>query len=104
MKNHYKIHQEHYDDFDQDGEDQPSTSTKLSLKNTTADESMTTNNVKPAPALKTEMLDWLRSDFDQVDLGASSTQSNSDRMTRSMKKLNVQQPSPEEDPDWVHLE
>ena len=101
MKNHYRIHQEHYEDFDHDDDDQPSTSTKLPLKATTADGSKM-NTEKATPVFKTEMLDWLRSDFEQVDLEASA----SDRVTRSMKKLNVEEKSLEEDQDqdWVHLE
>jgi hypothetical protein len=101
MKNHYKIHQEHYEDFDHDDDDQP-TPTKLSSKLTTADGCTKMNTEKATPVLKTEMLDWLRSDFDQVDSEASA----SDRVTRSMQKLNVAEKSLEEDQDqdWVHLE
>ena len=107
MKNHYKIHQEHCEDFDdEEGEEQPST--KLALKATTADGSMMMSTEKPTPVLKTEMLDWLRSDFDQVDLGASSSSTKlaSERVTQSMSNLNVQEKSLKEDQDedWVHLD
>jgi hypothetical protein len=103
MKNHYKIHAQHYDDFDHDQDDTlppPSTTdTKTSGENqpTTA-----------PPVFKTEMLDWLRSDFDDFDLGPAPTQLSSDRVTRSMKKLRVEEKKGDEEDeknkDWVHVE
>ena len=79
VKNHYKIHAQHYEDFDHDQDDtlpQPSSSTTNSNENQA--------KIAP-PVVKTEMLDWLRSDFDEFDLGTSPTQLASDRVTRSMK-------------------
>jgi len=51
------------------------------------------------------MLDWLRSDFDDFDLGPAPTQLASDRVTRSMKKLRVEEKEEDENnQDWVHVE
>lgn len=96
MKNHYKIHAQHYDDFDHDQEDRlPSQSdTKDSKKN--INDNKTITGASP-PVFKTEMLDWLRSDFDNVDLGSSASQLASDRVTRSMKKLRVEERQDEAD-------
>lgn len=96
MKNHYKIHAQHYDDFDHDQEDRlPSQSdTKDSKKNINDNKTITG---APPPVFKTEMLDWLRSDFDNVDLGSSASQLASDRVTRSMKKLRVEERQDEAD-------
>jgi len=59
----------------------------------------------PPPVFKSEMLDWLRSDFDEFDLGPAPTQLASDRVTRSLKKLRVQEKEEEENnQDWVHVE
>jgi hypothetical protein len=108
MKNHYKIHVQDYDDLDHDQDDtlsQPSSSTN--------DKTITNSNENQAtiapPVVKTEMLDWLRSDFDEFDLGPPPTQLASDRVTRSMKKLRVQQKkevddNEEKNKDWVHIE
>src|SRR5690242_11517035 len=67
MKNHYKIHAQHYEDFDHNQDDtlpQPSSSTNSNENQTIIARSV----------VKTEMLDWLRSDFDEFDLGPSPTQ------------------------------
>jgi hypothetical protein len=105
IKNHYKIHAEHYEDFDHDQDDMlpppppPSDDTVDSNEN----QSITTQ-----PVVKTEMLDWLRSDFDDFDLGSASSQLASDRVTRSMKKLGVEEKKDQDDEDknkdWVHVE
>jgi hypothetical protein len=102
MKNHYKIHAEHYEDFDHDQDDTlppPPPST-----NETQDTQPATT--APPPVFKTEMLDWLRSDFDDFDLGPAPSQLTSDRVTRSMKRLRVEEKKDNEDDqkDWVHVE
>ena len=100
MKNHYKIHAQQYEDFDHDQDDgaTPAISNEPTTDNPTS--------TVPPPALKTEMLDWLRSDFDDFDLGPDPSQLTSDRVTRSMKKLTVKEKKKEEeiDRDWVHVE
>ncbi|CAF5040869.1 unnamed protein product, partial [Rotaria sp. Silwood1] len=109
MKNHYKIHAQHYDDFDHDQEDRlpaPPETTDIAT-NSIESQQITTAPSQPPPQLvfKTEMLDWFRSDFDNFDLGPAPTQLASDRVTRSMKKLRVQEN--EEEPDnkeWVHVD
>jgi hypothetical protein len=101
MKNHYKIHAEHYEDFDYEQDDILSNTT-----NTNENQPMmTTTTTTAPPVFKTEMLDWLRSDFDEFDLGPTPTQLANDRVTRSMKKLRVEEKDPEEEnQDWVHVE
>ena len=96
MKNHYKIHAQHYEDYDHEHEDTLPSSAMI-----TTDDKKTI-----APLFKTEMLDWLRSDFDQFDLGTSTNQTSSERVTRSMKKLRVEEKKEEDDEhqDWVHVE
>ncbi|CAF1416944.1 unnamed protein product, partial [Rotaria sordida] len=86
MKNHYKIHAQNYEHFDHDQEDRlPS----LIINDITID----SNEKQPltpaalAPVVKIEMLDWLRSDFDDIDLNSKISQLASDRVTRSMIKL-----------------
>ncbi|UJR34218.1 hypothetical protein I4U23_021624 [Adineta vaga] len=100
MKNHYKIHAEHYEDFDHDQDD--------TLVNDIGIESLNENQpitTAPPPQFKTEMLDWLRSDFDEFDLGPAPTQLASDRVTRSLKKLRVEEKKEDDDnQDWVHVE
>lgn len=98
MKNHYRIHAEHYENFDHDF-DEPSLNTSTSNENpvTTAE----------PPAFKKEMLDWLQADFDQFDLNPQPNELTSDRVTRSMKKLRVAENKEEEQEDnhdWVHVE
>ncbi|CAF4945677.1 unnamed protein product [Rotaria sp. Silwood1] len=109
MKNHYKIHAQHYDDFDHDQEDRlpPSVETTDTATNSTESQPITTASSEPPPppVFKTEMLDWLRSDFDDFDLGPAPTKLASDRVTRSMKKLRVQENEEEPDnKDWVHVD
>jgi hypothetical protein len=109
MKNHYKIHAQHYDDFDHDQDDtlpQPSSSTNGKTTKTNLNENQAT--IAP-PVVKTEMLDWLKSDFDEFNLGTPPTQLVSDRVTRSMKKLHVQEKKEvdddeEKNKDWVYVE
>jgi hypothetical protein len=109
MKNHYKIHAQHYGDLDHDQDD-----TLTQLLSSTNDATTTNSNENQAsiapPVVKTEMLDWLRSDFDEFDLGPQATQLASDRVTRSMKKLRVQEKKEvddddeEKNKDWLHIE
>ncbi|CAF0726611.1 unnamed protein product [Adineta steineri] len=100
MKNHYKIHAEHYDDFDHEQDD----TLPLTNMNDSNENQQPTTTAAP-PVFKTEMLDWLRSDFDEFDLGPAPTQLASDRVTRSLKKLRVQEKQNEDNnEDWVHVE
>ncbi|CAF1557654.1 unnamed protein product, partial [Rotaria sp. Silwood1] len=109
MKNHYKIHAQRYDDFDHDQEDRlpaPPETTDIAT-NSIESQQITTAPSQPSPQLvfKTEMLDWFRSDFDNFDLGPAPTQLASDRVTRSMKKLRVQENEEEpDDKEWVHVD
>ncbi|CAF3698963.1 unnamed protein product [Rotaria sordida] len=104
MKNHYKIHAQHYDDFDHDEEDRLPPTTEITT-NSIESQSTTIAPPPPPPVFKTEMLDWLQSDFDEFDLGPTPTKLASDRVTRSMKKLRVQENQDEPDnKDWVHVE
>jgi hypothetical protein len=97
MKNHYKIHAQHYEDFKHDQDDKTTTKSNE-------------NQATLAPSVvKTEMLDWLKSDFDEFNLGTPPTQLVSDRVTRSMKKLHVQEKKEvdddeEKNKDWVYVE
>jgi len=101
MKNHYKIHAQHYEDFDHEQDDTLPTGTGNDTMNTNENQPITT----APPVFKTEMLDWLRSDFDEFDLGPAPTQLSSDRVTRSLKKLRVQEKEEEDNnQDWVHVE
>lgn len=99
MKNHYRIHAEHYENFDHDFDE--------TTCNNTSDQNDNPVTTAELPVFKSEMLDWLQSDFDQFELNPKSTQVTSDRMTRSMKKLCVDEGKEEEDQDnqdWVHVE
>ena len=100
MKNHYQIHAQHYEDFDHDQDDTlPLTSNDT--MNSNENQQITT----APPVFKSEMLDWLRSDFDEFDLGPTPTQLANDRVTRSMKKLRVEEKKEEdEQKDWVHVD
>jgi hypothetical protein len=102
MKNHYKIHAQHYEDFDHDQDD----TLPPPPPNDTVDSNETQQaTTAPPPVFKTEMLDWLRSDFDEFDLGPPPNQLASDRVTRSMKKLRVEEKKDEDEhKDWVHVE
>jgi hypothetical protein len=104
MKNHYKIHAQNYDDFDHDQEDRlppPTSDTNDANENQTA-----TTTTKPV--IKTEILDWLRSDFDGFDVDTPPKQLESDRVTRSKKKLPVEEETSEaegdKNKDWLHVE
>jgi hypothetical protein len=102
MKNHYKIHAQHYEDFDHDQDDILAPTTPADTTNSNETQQATT---APPPVFKTEMLDWLRSDFDDFDLGPAPSQLASDRVTRSMKKLRMGEKKDEdESKDWVHVE
>ncbi|CAF3380058.1 unnamed protein product [Rotaria socialis] len=82
MKNHYKIHAQHLEDFDHDDEDTlPAPTTNLNADQSTAE----------ASKLKTEILEWLQPDIDNIDIGTVSNELKSERITRSMKKLCVQE-------------
>lgn len=103
MKNHYRIHAQHYEDFDHDQDDQ----LPLSKVNDTNNSNIPNDNqpTTAPPVFKAEMLDWLRSDFDDFDLGPAPTKLASDRVTRSMKKLRVEEKEDEDNnQDWVHVE
>ncbi|CAF4807130.1 unnamed protein product [Rotaria sp. Silwood1] len=101
MKNHYRIHAQHYEDFDHEQDDTlPQSSTTNDINNSNDNQPTTA-----PPVFKAEMLDWLRSDFDDFDLGPAPTQLASDRVTRSMKKLRVEEKHEDENnQDWVHVE
>jgi hypothetical protein len=102
MKNHYKIHAQHNPDVDHDEDDTlPPEINDIS--------NLDQNQITTAsPVVKIEMLDWLRSDLDDFDLDQASSQPASDPVTRSMKKLRVQENQNEDDEhqnkDWVHVE
>ena len=116
MKNHYKIHAQHYDDFDHDQDEAMSPGASVPLTSTDRTQStesgapISSASTAPPPVFKTEMLDWLRSDFDDFDLGPTGNQLSSDRVTRSMKKLHVEEEKDanddetEKNTDWVHVE
>jgi hypothetical protein len=101
MKNHYKIHAENYEDIDFEQDDTSPNTNQNQPATTTTTTAATTAG---PPVFKTEMLDWLRSDFDEFDLGPTPTQLTSDRITRSMKKLSVGQNKEDDNQDWVHVE
>lgn len=90
MKNHYKIHVQHFDDFDQEKDE---SAVKCSGKEGAKKihQSMMNPMTIVGGACKIEMLDWLRTDFDRVDIATSS-------MTNDGK------PSVQQDDDWVHLD
>jgi len=75
MKNHYKIHAEHFDDFDHDQDD------------TLPPPSQHTNQT--SNGFKTEILDWLRPDLDNSQLDTLTIQS--DNVTNNMNKLNFKE-------------
>ncbi|CAF0966810.1 unnamed protein product [Rotaria sp. Silwood1] len=108
MKNHYKIHAQHQEDFDHNEDDTlppppPPAETTDIITDSNENQSITTGGV--ASALKTEMLDWLQSDFDDGNLDPAADQLASDRVTRSMKKLRVEENKDEHDnKDFVHVE
>ena len=104
MKNHYKIHAQHYDDFDHDEEDRlpPTTTTEIT---TNSIESQSTTITPPPPVIKTEMLDWLRSDFDDINSSTTAIQLANDRFTHSMKKLRVEESDNESKSKYlIHVE
>ena len=99
MKSHYKIHAEHYEDFDHEQDE--TMPTVKGVESAGEQQPVTT----APPAFKTEMLDWLRSDFDEFDLGPAPTHLASERVTRSLTKLRVEEKNDDDnDQDWVHVE
>ncbi|CAF4098835.1 unnamed protein product [Rotaria sp. Silwood2] len=104
MKNHYKIHAQNQEDFDHDQDDTlppPATTTDI-IADSNESQSTTTTATS---ALKTEMLDWLRSDFNDCDVDPAPMQTASDRVTRSMNKLHVEENNHQHDnKDFVNLE
>ncbi|CAF1081493.1 unnamed protein product [Rotaria sordida] len=65
MKNHYKIHAQHYEDFDHDQDDiLPPLAIADKQRNLNENQSTTTTATS---TLKTDILDWLQSDFDKYD-------------------------------------
>ncbi|CAF4041385.1 unnamed protein product [Rotaria sp. Silwood2] len=91
MKNHYKIHAQHHENLDHNQDDTLSLPAPLTDIKTNSKESQATATTAAPPVLKTEMLDWLRSDFDDCDLSPAPVRLASDRVTRSMKKLHIQE-------------
>ncbi|CAF2837468.1 unnamed protein product [Rotaria sp. Silwood2] len=87
-KNYYKIHAQHHETLDHNQDDILSLPAPLTDIKTSSKESQAT---AAPPVLKTEMLDWLRSDFDDCDLSPAPARLASDRVTRSMKKLHIQE-------------
>ena len=60
MKNHYKIHAQHYEDFDHDQDEMlPPPPT-------------TTDSTTKSPVVKSEILDWLRPDLEELHLDETS--------------------------------
>jgi hypothetical protein len=83
MKNHYRIHALNYDKFDHDPNN------TFPLPN---NDIANYNESQPTLAraiMKTELLEWLRSGFDNCNLSSTSSQQASDRITRSMKDSSV---------------
>ncbi|CAF1397105.1 unnamed protein product [Rotaria sp. Silwood1] len=102
MKNHYKIYAQHHEDLDHNQDDTLTLPAAITDITTNSNE---TQSTATAPVLKTDMLDWLRSNFHGCDLGPTSTQLANDRVTRSMKKLYVQENEDEHDnKDCVYVE
>lgn len=103
MKNHYKIHAQHNQPIDHDKEEGSTTTNhkdELNAMKNSLTESSTTSR---AAALKTEMLDWLRSDFDRVEISTTTTknQTTSETVIQSMENLHVREQTTEE---FVHLD
>ncbi|CAF4412548.1 unnamed protein product [Rotaria sp. Silwood2] len=103
MKNHYKIHAQNYEHFDHDQDDRLP---QLSITDVTTNSNESKSETTTAPpVLKAEILDWLRSDFDNIDMSPTTTTPASDRVTRSMKKLCVEENKDElESKDLIHVE
>ncbi|CAF4259946.1 unnamed protein product, partial [Rotaria sordida] len=64
MKNHYKIHAQHYEDFDHDQDD---TLPPLAIADKTRNLNENQSTATATSTLKTDILDWLQSDFDKYD-------------------------------------
>ncbi|CAF1106039.1 unnamed protein product [Rotaria sordida] len=106
MKNHYKIHAQNYENFDHDQEDRlpPSIAINAIIIESNEIRSLTPASAL-APVVKFEMLDWLRSDFNDFDLNQLATPLASDCVTRSMKRLCVEESNDEvNSKDFVHLD
>ncbi|CAF1467756.1 unnamed protein product [Rotaria sordida] len=103
MKNHYKIHPQHHEDLDHNQDDTLTLPTAITDITTNSNENQSTTVT--ALVFKTEILDWLRSNFDDCNLSPTSTQIVSDHVTRSMKKLYVQENKDEHGcKGYVHVE
>lgn len=102
MKNHYKIHAQHNQPPDQDKDENAATSNHkdelTAMKNSLSSPTTTTAGA----AFKSEMLDWLRSDFDRVEISATTNQSANETVIQSMENLHVQEQTNDE--DWVELD
>ncbi|CAF4032014.1 unnamed protein product [Rotaria sordida] len=103
MKNHYKIHAQHQEDFDHN-EDDTLPATTDTLIDSNESQSTTTTTTTTAPTLKTEMLDWLRSDFDDCNLGSAAIQLASFRVTCSLERLRMEENNEYDNKICVHVE
>ncbi|CAF4366701.1 unnamed protein product [Rotaria sordida] len=99
MKNHYKIHAQHQEDLDHNEDD-----TLPATTDTIIDSNESQSTTTTAPALKTEMLDWLRSDFDDCNLGSAAIQLASFRVTCSLERLRMEEYNEYDNKINVHVE
>lgn len=93
MKNHYKIHAEHYEDFDHDQDD---------ISRMVTDDTENKNEYQSSTAAsgtKTEILDWLQSDFEDINLGSTSSQLKNDRVQETNDRDDE-----DKNTDWIHVE
>lgn len=89
MKNHYKIHAQNFDELNQDKEEDETISSGKECAKKIHDSFLNpTSSVNSA--CKTEMLDWLRGDFDQVNINSASKSST--------------KPTTNDEEEWVHLD
>jgi len=99
MKNHYKIHAQHYEDFNHEQEDTLPSTTLI-----TTNQQIVNEEKQRTPLMKNEMLDWLRNDFDDIDLGANHRRTT-EKLTNSIEQLRVQQKNDDEQTkDWIHVD
>ena len=90
MKNHYKIHAQNFDDFDHEKEEDTTIPSGKDAKRKVKDSILNPTQTPAANgACKTEMLDWLRSDFDQVNIHTATA---------------AAKPTTNSEEDWVHLD
>ncbi|CAF3425937.1 unnamed protein product [Rotaria sp. Silwood2] len=105
MKNHYKIHAQNYERFDHDAEDSLPPPLALDDITTNSNQNQLLTAAALAPVVKVEMLDWLRSDLDDMDSSSTAIQLASDCATLSMKNLCVEESADKaESKDLVHVE